>query len=403
MEFATIDEQDLEDKKILVRVDINSPIDPKTSEILDDTRIRSHIPTIKSLSIGKTILIAHQSRPGLEDFTTLEAHARRLQEISRLKVRYVDDIFGSAARKAISELENGEVLMLENVRLCSEEVSDTVIKKSPKEQSKTLMVRKLSSYVDFYINDAFAVSHRNQPSIVAFPYVLPSCAGKLMEKEVKTLSRILNNRENPVFIFGGAKVKDSLKVMERLLDNGKVEKILTAGLVATVFLAAKGYTIGSKNKKILEEKGLLELVDEARKLLEKYGEKIEIPVDLALLKNGARFEAPMDKLPDLKIMDIGIETIARYSTIIKKAKIAVLNGPSGMFEVSDFALGTEELVKAVAKSRCFSVLGGGHLSAVAKKLKLINDISYISTGGKATLSFLAGEKLPGIEALRRRK
>lgn len=399
MEFPTLNDLDLEDKKILVRVDINSPIDPKTNEILDDTRIRSHIPTLESLKISKTILLAHQSRPGLKDFTTLETHARRLQELSGMRIKYVDDIFGSEARRAISSLRKGEILMLENVRLCSEEVSETVINKPPEEQAKTLMVQKLSSYVDIFVNDAFAVAHRNQPSVVAFPVVLPSCAGKLMEREVATLSKVINSPDKPVYIFGGAKVKDTLRVMKNILEKGNADRILTSGMVATIFLAAQGYNLG-ENKKILKEKNLDKLIPQARELLKNFKDRIELPMDLAFLENGNRVEAPVENFPGHKIMDIGIETIARYSNIIKNAKITVSNGPSGVFEVNLFALGTEELVKAIARSKCFSIIGGGHLSAVARKLNVIDDISYISTGGKATMSFLAGEKLPGIEALK---
>jgi phosphoglycerate kinase len=398
--LPTLKDLDLADKRVLVRVDINSPIDPKTGRILDDTRIRSHTPTLEALKASKVVLLAHQSRPGLKDFTTLEPHAKRLKALSGKKVKYVDEVFGSSVRREIEGMEVGEVLVLENVRFCSEEVSDEIIKKPPEDQAKTILVRKLSSYVDAFVNDAFAVAHRHQPSVVAFPQVLPSCAGKLMEREVNTLSGVLGDREKPVFIFGGAKAKDAIKATEHVLKRGIAELVLTSGVVGTVFLAARGYDVGKGNKKLLEEKNMAALVPEAKKLLNRFKGKIETPLDLAFLKNGVRMEAPVEALPDYRTMDIGIETIVRYSNIVKGAKVVVANGPCGVFEIRDFALGTEELMKSLARSNGFSIIGGGHLSAVAQRLNLAKDISYISTGGKATMSFLAGDKLPGIEALK---
>lgn len=391
----------LANRRVLMRIDINSPIEPSTGTILDDTRIRSHIATIEELSESKLVLLAHQSRPGLEDFTTLEAHSHRLAELLGREVRYVDDVFGRAAREEIFRLRRGEVLMLENVRFCSEEVAEEVKSKPPEIQATTNLVRKLSSYVEAYVNDAFAVAHRSQPSVVAFPMVLPSYAGKLLEREVENLTKVLKSNDKPkVFSFGGAKAKDSLKVMEKLLSKGIADVVLTSGMVANVFLLAQGKDIGEVNLRAMKEKGFDSLVEKAKKLLEKYGEKIQVPIDLAFKRDGSRAEASVDEMPNLMIMDIGIDTIARYSNIIENAAIVAANGPAGVFEIKEFALGSQELLKAMSRCRGFTVIGGGHLAAIAAKQGLREKISFISTGGKAMLLFLAGEKLPGIEVLR---
>ncbi len=401
MEFSTLKDFDLEGKQVLLRMDINSPIDPRTKEILDDTRIRSHVPTLSALRNSKVVVLAHQSRPGLDDFTTLEKHARKLEEATGRRTKYIDDVFGSAAKQEISGLQDGEILVLENVRFCSEEVSEEVTCKAPEEQAKTNLVRKLSSYVDFFVNDAFAVSHRSQPSVVAFPKVLPCCAGELMAREVEVLSKVLQSKESPrVFLFGGAKAGDAFGALKHVLERGIADAVLTSGMVANVFLLAEGADIGEANREAIVKNKMDSFVPAAKELLKKHGSKIRLPVDLAFQKNNSRVEASVKKLPNSKILDIGIETIASYANAVKEAKLVVANGPCGVFELSEFALGTEEMIKAIASSNAFSVIGGGHLSAIAQSMNLADSIDYISTGGKATMTFLAGEKLPGIEVLK---
>lgn len=403
MEFPVLKDFDLNGKRVLLRVDINSPIDPITREILDDTRLRGHLTTLHALEGSKVAILAHQSRPGLRDFTTLEMHAKRMEELIGRQVRYVRDIFGESVKDEISNLKDGEVLMLENVRFSSEEISRDVTEMSPEKQASTNLVQRLSSYVDFYVNDAFAVSHRNHPSIVGFPMVLPCCAGKLMEKEVAMLSKVLNSDERPkVFSFGGAKARDSLRIIEKVLSRGIADVVLTSGLSANIFLMAQGYDLGATNKQIIVDKKLDGLIPEAHRLINEYGDRVKIPLDLAFQKNSTRVETSVEKLPDRRILDLGIETIAFYTTILKDAKMVVANGPSGVFELHPFALGTEELLSAMAHSNAYSVIGGGHLAAIAQSINLSNDISYVSTGGKATMAFLARDKLPGIEVLKKR-
>lgn len=397
----TLEDLELKGKTVLARLDINSPIDPESGEIISDLRIKSHLPTIEALKNSKLVLIAHQSRPGRPDFTTLEKHAGILKKLCQGRVKYLDCLFGSQAKREINGLKNGDVIVLENVRFCSEETSSEIKKRSPEEQAKTIMVKKLSSYVDAYVNDAFAVSHRNQPSVVGFPELLDSCAGKLMENEVSNLENVLSFNGKPrAFLVGGAKANDSVLIMKKLLKNGIADIFLTSGIVGTIFLYASGVNIGKENKRMIKDRGLESIKAEARSLLKKYPERIEMPMDFAYQKNGSREESSVESNKDQQIMDIGKQTIVKYKEIIKSAKVVVANGPCGIFEKEAFSLGTREILKSVAESKGFSVISGGHLSAMAKTLKIDRKISYISTGGKATMSFLAGEKLPGIEALK---
>ncbi len=210
--------------------------------------------------------MAHQSRPGKKDFTTLKQHAESLSKILNHKVEYVDDIFGSNARTAISKMKRGDILLLENVRFYSEEI----LKRDPKLQSETHMVQKLSPLADYFINDAFAAAHRSQPSLVGFAFMLPSAAGRVMERELKALYNAMNNVKKPcIYILGGVKVDDSIMVMENVLKNGSADYILTTGLVANIFLWGSGVNIGSYNKDFIEKKGYCNFVKKSKKLLEK--------------------------------------------------------------------------------------------------------------------------------------
>ncbi|NPA61993.1 MAG: phosphoglycerate kinase [Methanococci archaeon] len=405
--FLTLDDFNFEDKRVVLRVDINCPIDPNTEEILDDKRIREIKNTIIELinKGAKVVILAHQSRPGKKDFTTLKNHAKVLSKVIGKDVNYVDEVIGSTAREAIVNMKNGDVVLLENIRFYSEEVLSEWKKWeniTPKKQAETNLIKRLSPLFDYFVNDAFAAAHRAQPSLVGFSYYMPMIAGRLMEKEVSVLSKVLENPEKPcVYVLGGAKADDSIRVMKNVLENGTADKILTSGIVANIFLIAMGYDLGV-NLKIIENLGLIDQIDIAKKLLDKFGEKIEVPIDVAINVNDERVEEDLskDKKVSGLINDIGEKTIKHYQEIIKNAKTIVANGPAGVFEKEAFAKGTEELLKAIAVSNGFSVIGGGHLSAAAELFELASQIDHVSTGGGATLDFLAGEKLPVIEMLK---
>ena len=380
LDFCTMDDFDLDNKTVLVRVDINSPVDPATGLILDDTRIRLHAETIGELSNkgAKTVVLAHQSRPGKKDFTTLKQHAESLSKILNHKVKYVDDIFGSNARTAISRMKRRDIILLENVRFYSEEI----LKRDPKLQSETHMVRKLSPLADYFINDAFAAAHRSQPSLVGFAFILPSAAGRVMERELKALYNALNNVKKPcIFILGGVKVDDSIMVMENVLKNGSADYILTTGLVANIFLWASGVDIGRYNKNFIERKGYCKFVKKSKKLLKNYSEQIIIPKDVAVCIREKRVEFSVDKIPNQPIYDIGTETITEYAGYIRKAETLFANGPAGVFEKEEFNIGTDDILNAIASSNAFSIIGGGHLAAAANQMGLSSGISHISSGG----------------------
>jgi len=395
-DYLTIDDIDLRGKTVLCRLDLNSPMDPK-GIILDDSRFRSHLITLKELEDSKVVIISHQSRPGKSDFTTMEPHSRLLSKLMRCNVDYVDDIFGSHAINSIREMENGGVILLENTRFYSEESFE----RTPKEHSRTHMVKRLSPICDVFMNDAFSVSHRSHLSVTGFTEVLPSIAGRVMEKEIDSLNRGLSCSERPcVYVLGGTKVDDSIKVTKNVLERGCADRILVTGVVANVFLAAKGVKIGGTNMSFIEKQGYLSQIDIARELLSRFGENIGLPQDVALNKNDERVEEKVRNLnTELPIHDIGIETMVIFSKEIASAKIVIMNGPAGVFEKEAFALGTYELIKAGTKSG-FSVIGGGHIAAAAEQLGISSKFSHVSTGGGACIDFLAGEKLPGIEALR---
>ena len=404
--LLTIDDFDFNGKTVALRVDINSPIDMNNDIILDDTRIKACYDTITELSSkgAKVVILAHQSRPGKKDFTTLKSHATKLSEILEKDVEYVDDMFGSNAINSIKRMSNGDILLLENVRFYSEEVLKDWKKWegiTPKKQAKTIMIKKIYHLFDYFINDAFAAAHRAQPSLVGLAYHMPAIAGRIMEKEIKTLSKALNNPERPsVFVLGGAKADDSIDVIKNVLKNNSSDKILTSGIVANIFLIAKGYNIGV-NKKVIEDMGYLNQIDIAKELLDKYGDKIVIPIDVALNVDGNRVEVELNINEEIThpIHDIGSKTIKLYDEIIRNAKTIVANGPAGVFENKNFIKGTEGILNSMAKSNAFTIIGGGHLSAAAGVVGIDDKLDHISTGGGACIEFLAGKKLPVIEIL----
>jgi phosphoglycerate kinase len=393
--FLTMDDLDTHGRVVLVRVDLNSPIGPN-GEILDDIRFRGHIPTIEALKDAKTVLLAHQSRPGKRDFTTMEQHGEKLSSLLGKDVTYVDDIYGHNVRQSIQEMETGDITLLENVRFSSEEM----LKAPVEDLAKTHLVTQLSLLCDVFLNDAFATAHRAQTSIVAFPRALISGAGKLMEREVEMLTKALTTSQRPrLFMLGGTKADDSVKVIEHVLAKGSADKVLVTGLVANIFLAAAGVDIGPPSLDYIKSSGYGNYVEICKRLLDSYDGKIVTPLDVALNDGGKRLEAPISALPKAyPIYDIGIETIVAYSAELKAAGTVVMNGPAGVFEQKAFALGTDETLKAAAQSK-FSILGGGHIAAAARNIGIAKHITHVSTGGGACIDFLAGETLPGIQAL----
>jgi len=396
MPIGTLRDLGCSGKTVLLRLDLNSPIDPTTHLILDDKRFREHLPTIRALSDCRLVIITHQSRPGKKDFTTLESHAEKLEELLGTPVTYIDSIFGRHAKEAVHAAKPGDILMLENVRFAAEEN----LTMKPEEAKKTHLVRRLSSMADFFVNDAFGTAHRSQPTIVGLPLVMKSAACLLMEKEVSTLSKVFSGAPRPVcMVLGGTKVDDSIEVAAHVLENGISDTVIVIGVVANVFYLAAGYDIGKPSTQLIEQLKYQGEIKKAQVILAKFGDRVIMPASVAVRQNGRRVEYPIDRIPsDTPVMDLGIDALAALVTTLKKSGTVVFNGPAGVFEEPDFATGTFELLRAASKVE-FSVVGGGHTAAVIEKLGIENDFTHISTGGGACIEFLTGKKLPAVEAL----
>jgi phosphoglycerate kinase len=399
-EYLTLDDVEVTGKTVLVRVDFNSPIDAETKKILDETRIRMHgETTIKELveKGAKVVILAHQGRPGEPDFIPLEQHAGILSKVLGKRIKYTNSIFDEKVQNAIRELQNGDVLVLENVRTFADERK----KGTPEEHAETEMVEKLAPLADLFVNDAFAAAHRAHVSIVGFTAVLPSVAGRIMERELKSLGRVLESPEKPcVFILGGAKGDDVLEISKHVLNNGIADYVLTGGVAGQVFLVARGFDLGKSNMGFLERKDLLGFVPGIRELMQRYPDEIKVPLDVAVEVADRRKEISVDELPtDYPIFDIGAITVESYARVIRSAKSIVVSGPMGVYENSEFIFGTKGIFGEVADSQGFSLAGGGHTVAALQELGLSNKISYISTAGGALIEFLMGKKLPGVVAL----
>lgn len=401
LDFYTMDDLKVEDKTVLVRVDVNSPVDPKSGLILDDTRIKLHAETISELADknAKTVLLAHQSRPGKADFTNLKQHAEALSHILGMPVKYVDDIFGSNAKSHIKGLKKGEILLLENVRFYSEEV----LKRDPELQAETHLVWELTPLMDYYINDAFAAAHRSQPSLVGFALKLPSAAGRVMERELKILYNAVYNAESPcVYVLGGVKVDDSITIAENVLRSGSADYVLTTGLVANIFMWGAGFNIRKENKNFIKNKNYYQCVKKSKTMLKEFKGRILFPKDVAIAIDGKRKEFPVENIPNKSIFDIGSDTIKEYAEIIRGARTLFANGPAGVFEEEGFSIGTEDILNSIASSPGFSIIGGGHLAAAANQMGL-SGINHISSGGGASINLLAGQELPVVEVLKKAK
>ena len=394
-DYLTLNDFNVKGKRVLLRLDINSPLDPNSNQILDDSRIQAAKPTLDALKSARTVVISHQSRPGKDDFTSLQQHAKLLQKVCSQRVKFVEDVMGPTAREAIRQADIGEVLVLDNLRLCAEEN----LEETGEKLAKTLLVTRIALLFDLYVNDAFATSHRSQASLVGFPRVLPSAAGKLLEKELAALKKLLKEPESPsTYMLGGAKIEDKVPVVENILATGKADHVLVGGNVGKVFLKAKGQKFSTS-----EEQWLGKATDQVLKAIEmirKYGKRIVTPTDFGTLMDGKRVEIDSKKLPKAEnVMDIGTSTAEAFGGIIKESKTVVASGPMGVFEQDGFETGTRTVLEAMANSDAFTVIGGGHMAGYAGILGIADRFSHVSTAGGAMLSLLAGEELPAIAAL----
>ena len=397
-DFLTLDDLDVSGKTVFLRADINSPLDPASKRILDATRIEAITPTVRGLSEAKLIIGAHQSRPGKYDFTSLESHSKVLQMYLEKPVKYTDDIIGEEALDLIKGLRDGEVLMLNNVRMREEEN----LRAPVEELQSTEFVKTMSQYVDIFVNDAFAAAHRSQASLVGLSVNCPMAAGRLMESELSALNTVLGDPARPsVYVLGGAKVEDRIPVINRVLQDEIVDSILIGGLVADSFQMAKGH-MGIRYEELDEADK--EQVEVCRKILDEYPGKIHLPMDVAMDVKGERVEVFIGSITEEKnIYDIGLNTIAQFSSVINKAGTVVAEGPLGMFERRGFDIGTKELLRCMARCKGYTVVGGGHMGGMTAMLGIRDEMSHVSTGGGAMLSMIAGETLPVVAALEKSK
>jgi phosphoglycerate kinase len=400
MGFHTLDDFDVRGRRVVLRIDINSPVDEKTLRLQDGSKIKSSLPTIRELMDrgAKVAIIAHQGRPGDYDYIPMNEHAAYLSQYLGRRVRFIDDLMGRHASNAIAALGEGDAILLRNVR----DFSGEQAKKTPEEHAESALVKALAPQFDLFVNDAFGSSHRSHASLVGFTPILPSAAGRLMEQEVRTLTQVFQNPERPsTFIFGGTKFADALPVIERLSERESVDNIIIAGLAGYAFLYSLGERIGSRTESLVKKDLTDVVVSDAKNLLETRKSKLHLPVDAAVDIDGHRVEYTLDELPaDAAIKDIGSSTIKKFNAIVMGSKTVFLSGPPGVFEKEEFSKGTEMLFGAIVDSEAFSVIGGGHSSAAANKLGFIDKISYVSTGGGALERLMMGRHMPVVDALR---
>lgn len=380
-------------KRVLVRCDFNVPMDDDRN-ITDDRRIKSALPTIEYLkdNDAKVILMSHLGRPKGEANPkySLKPVADRLSELLNQDVVFAkdDNVVGKNAKKAVNNMKEGEVVLLENTRYRKEE-----------EKNVDEFAKELASLGDLYVNDAFGTSHRSHASNVGVSKYLPSAVGFLVEKEIDIMGKALENPDRPfIAILGGAKVSDKIGVIENLID--KVDTILIGGGMAYTFLKAQGYKVG---KSLLEE-DKIDLAKELLKKAEGKNVKLVLPVDTVVakeFKNDTEYKTvKVDEIPlDMIGVDIGEKTVKLFGDIIKDGKTIVWNGPMGVFEMDNFAKGTFEIAKAMANSNAITIVGGGDSASAVEKSGLQDKMTHISTGGGASLEFLEGKVLPGIDAI----
>lgn len=392
MKILTLDDFELKDKTVFLRIDMNCPIDPETMEISGTKRIEEATETIEALSKAKVVVASHQGRVGNKDYTGMEKHAKVLEQLLKKDIKYVQDVIGSAAQNEIKNLKNGEVLLLDNLRLCAEENYEF----SPSDAAKTIMVQRLAKLFDLCVLDSFPSAHRSHPSIVGFSQILPACAGRIVEREVRKLDEIMTVAKAPhVIVLGGAKVLDRLEAIKLLIKNGRADHVLLTGLIGNVFMRAQG-----RIKSALGIKREEEVVAKAHSLIGEYPDVFSTPVDVAVDKDGQRLEVDVrDVNRDDVIYDLGPKTIEHYSKIISGAGTVFISGPPGFFEKEQFSYGTKALLEGVANSMATTIVSGGHLTSALKKYGLAEKIDHISTAGGALVLYLTGEKLPMIQSL----
>lgn len=400
MNKKTIKDVAVQGKRVLVRADFNVPLDKKTGEVTDDTRIRAALPTIEYLlkQGAKVILMSHLGRPkGADPKLRLDPVAERLSELLGQPVTKLNDCRGAEVEAAIAKLEPGQVVLLENVRFPAKMDTADEKFKSDDEKNDPELAQDLAKLGDIFVNDAFGTAHRAHSSTEGVTrFLQPAVAGYLLQKELDYMGKALEHPERPfVAILGGAKVSDKIGVIENLLD--KTDRLLIGGGMANTFFKAQGYEIGDS----LVEDDKLEV---ARDLLARGGDKLVLPVDVVIADAFSADANTQVTTPDKvsagwRILDIGPQSIEQYRNHLKEAKTVIWNGPMGVFELAPFAKGTQAVAQAMAEVSGITIIGGGDSVAAVEQAGLAERMTHISTGGGASLEFLEGKILPGVAAL----
>jgi phosphoglycerate kinase len=405
-------EFDVRGKTVIFRPDINSPIDPATKRIVNTNRIEKTVPTLDWLLErgAKVALVAHQGDTlDYQNLIPLREHAEKLAALTKRKIGYIDDVCGPAAIAAVKALAPGEAVILGNLRYLCEEIStfESAVKLKASEMLDTWLIRSLAPVADLYVNDAFAAAHRNAPSMVAFQELLPTAGGIQLMEEYTALKTVLDNPKRPcVYVLGGAKISDAFDMMRKVLEDGAADQILAAGVTGLVMHLARGVELGQATRTFLKDKGLEEFIPQAKALLDTWSSKYLLPIDLAYDSGGARAEievpAPGKAIAaDCLFPDVGAKTVALFKKSIATAGSIFVNGPAGMYENEKWAYGTREIWLAIAAAPGYTVVGGGDTISAAAKFTNLSDYGYVCTGGGAMVRFLAGKRLPLIEAMER--
>lgn len=387
MNKKTVRDIDVKGKRVLVRVDFNVPVSEKTGKLTDDSRVRAAIPTIDYLieQGARVILCSHMRRPRgmVVETMKLKIVAPRLSKLLRQDIKLANDCIGPEVEAAANALKDGEVLLLENLRFHSAE-----------ERDSDEFAQALARLASIYVNDAFGTSHRSHASIVGVARYLPAVAGLLLEKEIISLGHILKDPPHPfAVVLGGAKVSDKVSMLDNIMD--KVDAMIIGGGMAATFLKAQSYEVGES------------LVDEnlktATSLIKKAANnnvKLIVPVDVRVVTKNGLENLPVDKIPpDGKIVDIGFMTITNFTRALERCRTIFWNGPMGIYEVKEYAEGTRTIAKVISAANATTIIGGGSTAEIVTEMKLADKMSFVSTGGGASLLFLSGKKLPGVEAL----
>lgn len=390
MNKKIVTDLDVKGKKVFCRVDFNVPI--KDGEVVDDTRIKASLPTINYLieQGAKIILASHLGRPKgeVKEELRLDPVAKRLSVLLHKEIIKTDSVYGPEVDEAISQLNEGDVLLLENVRF-----------EKGEEQNDEALAEAFANMADLYVNDAFGVSHRAHASTAGVAEKLPSAAGFLLRDEIKVLGDALEDPDRPfTSIIGGAKVKDKIKVIDRLLDI--VDHLIIGGGLANTFIKAKGYDIGDS----LVEEDKIDLAKQFMQKAEEKGVTFLIPEDVVIANEFSETAdtkiVPVDQIPEgWQILDIGPVTREKYTQVILESNLVIWNGPMGVFEMKPFAGGTLEIARALVDTSAYTIIGGGDSAAAIEMFGFADEVDHVSTGGGASLEFMEGTELPGIKAL----